>query len=118
MVESQAKIQLLGSVLGHHDAASRQHYTLLAIDRTEPKKKIRFAKQKIRFDFFGSTPTRPGRNLTRTFPKTEPKFGLQNLPINGFTPICTEWFHMVSHRFAMPATVPVGQKRRNQCKQE
>ena len=50
------------------------------IDRTEPKKKIRFAKQKIRFDFFGSTPTRPGRNLTRTFPKTEPKFGLQNLP--------------------------------------
>ena len=44
------------------------------------KKKIPFAKQKIRFDFFGSTPTRPGRNLTRTFPKTEPKFGLQNLP--------------------------------------
>ena len=58
-------------------------HTLLAIDRTEPKKKIRFAKQKIRFDFFGSTPTRPGRNLTRTFPKTEPKFGLQNLPNHG-----------------------------------
>ena len=84
MVEQQAKIQFLGSVLGHHDSASRQHYTLLAIDRTEPKKKFRFAKQKIRFDFFGSTPTRPGRNLTRTFPKTEPKFGLQNLPISIF----------------------------------
>ena len=58
-----------------------EYYTRLAIDRTEPKKKIRFAEQKIRFDFFGSTPTRPGRNLTRTFPKTEAKFGLQNLPI-------------------------------------
>ena len=47
--------------------------TLLAIDRTEPEKKIRFAEQKIRFD--GSTPS-----LTRTFPKIELKFGLQNLP--------------------------------------
>ena len=47
-------------------------------NRTE--KEIRFAERKIRPDGFGSTLTRPGRNLTRTFPKTEPKFGLQNLP--------------------------------------
>ena len=47
-------------------------------NRTE--KEIRFAERKIRPDGFGSTSTRPGRNLTRTFPKTEPKFGLQNLP--------------------------------------
>ena len=47
----------------------------------EPKKKIRFAEQKIRLDFFGRTPIRPGRNLTRTFPKIKPKFGLQSLPI-------------------------------------
>ena len=58
---------------------------LLVIDQTEPKKKIRFAEPKNRFDFFGSTPTRPGRNLTRTFPKVEPKFCLQNLPIVSFS---------------------------------
>ena len=52
------------------------------IDWAEPKKNFRFAEQKSWFDFFGSTPTRPTRNLTRTFPKIEPKFGLQNLPIN------------------------------------
>ena len=64
-----------------HDFGWQSTESSPVIDRTEPKKKIRFAKQKIRFDFFGSTPTRPGRNLTRTFSKTEPKFGLQNLPI-------------------------------------
>ena len=48
-------------------------------NRTE--KEIRFAERKILPDGFGSTSTRPGRNLTRTFPKTEPKFGLQNLPL-------------------------------------
>ena len=47
-------------------------------NRTE--KEIRFSERKIPPDGFGSTSTRPGRNLTRTFPKTEPKFGLQNLP--------------------------------------
>ena len=60
------------TVLSRHDG---QRFTT---NRTE--KEIRFAERKIRPDGFGSTSTRPGRNLTRTFPKTEPKFGLQNLP--------------------------------------
>ena len=82
--------------------------TLLSIDRTESKKKIRFAEQKIRFDFFKSTPTPPGRNLTRTFPKIEPKFGLQNLPIAND---CNAHTHVAApgqHPGSATATSPLG----------
>ena len=66
-------------------------------NRTEKENSV--CKTKIRFDFFGSTPTRPGRNLTRTFPKTEPKFGLQNLPVVEVVPyvIKTAMEHLVCH---------------------
>ena len=47
-------------------------------NRTEKENSVCKTKNSIRL--LRSTPTRPGRNLTRTFPKTEPKFGLQNFP--------------------------------------
>ena len=62
-------------------------------NRTE--KEIRFAERKIRPDGFGSTSTRPGRTLTRTFPKTEPKFGLQNLPSDSGQLSAADYLEMV-----------------------